>query len=347
MAAGRYRVGVSHDIREDDLRVATAFFEQRRGNGAVVEVERMPELPGGVATPQALDDFDAMLNLAVAIERASVAGLKRFAVIARTGVGYDRIDVPAITEAGVALAITPHGVRRPVAESVIALIFALAKNLFALDRLTRAGGWRAQVPRLNVDLAGKTLGTVGCGNIGAEVFRLARSLGFARLITNDPYVDPRIPAEVGAELVSLEEACRESDFLSINTPLNEETRGLIGGPQLALMRRTAFLINTARGGIVDEAALAAALREGRIAGAGIDVFEDEPPPKDHPFFSLENVILAPHAVAWSEALARDNITEACTNIVSLLFEGKPRFVVNPDVLDRPEFREKLARQGRT
>jgi phosphoglycerate dehydrogenase-like enzyme len=337
-------VGVSNDAIETAFQDAVRFFEREgKSKGFEARCERLAPQPGNVATPQALDKYDAFFVSQVAVDATSLAGIERLAVVARWGVGYDRIDVPALTKADVALAITPNAVRTPVAEAVVTLIFALAKNVFVLDRTSRAGKWRFDLPRPGRDIAGKVLGSLGAGNIGRELFRIARSLGFSRMIAHDPLVDPASVRELGVEVVSLEELCRESDFLCVLTPLNDQTRGIIGAKELATMKPSAFVINTARGGIVDEKALVDALKVNAIAGAGIDVFEREPPPKDHPYFALDNVILAPHALAWTEHSVAGNTIEACSNIVSLLIEGEPRFVVNRDVLERPGFKKKLAR----
>lgn len=338
------KIGFSDDVIETAFEEARSYLrKEAESKGFAFACERIPPQPKNVVTPQALDAYDAYFVSQVNVDASSMAGIERLAIIARWGVGFDRIDVNALTAAGVALANTPNSVRVPVAEAVMTLIFALAKNVFFLDRSTRAGRWRFDLPRPAKDVDGKVMGSLGCGNIGAEFFRRVRSLGFRRLIAHDPFVDPAVAAELGVELVSLDELCRESDFLCVLTPLSSKTRGLIGAPQLAMMKQSAFVINTARGGIVEETALLDALTKGRIAGAGIDVFDGEPPPKDHPFFKLENVILSPHALAWTENSVSGNTTEACANIVSLLIEGKPRFVVNRDVLERSEFREKLAR----
>lgn len=340
----KLRIAVSDDSLDATFAEAAAYFAResaRKGFEAVCE--RLAPQPANVATPQALDAFDAFFDLSVGVNASSVEGLERLAVVARWGVGYDKIDVPALTTAGVALAITPNSVRRPVAEATVAMIFALAKGMFLLDRTTRSGKWRFDLPRPVQDVTGKVLGSLGCGNIGRDLVAITRSLGFSRTIVHDPYLDPKNAAELGVELVSLEELCSHSDFLCVLTPLTEQTRGIIGEKELARMKPTAFVINTARGGIVDEAALVEALAQEKIAGAGVDVFEREPPPKDHPYFKLENIIVSPHAMAWSDNSVSGNTSEACANIVSLLVDAEPRFIVNRDVLDRPNFRAKLAR----
>lgn len=303
----------------------------------------MPPQPGKLATPEALDQFDGIFSPALKITPESLRGVRRLAVVARWGVGYDMINVAALTAADIALAITPRAVRRPVAEAIIALAFALSKNLLAQDRAVRAGKWRGDLPRLGVDLPGRTLGSVGCGNIAREMFRMAGGLGFGRLLACDPRVQPEEARSLGVELVSMETVLRESDYVAGNTFLSAETRGLIGEAEFRLMKPTALFINTARGPIVREAALVKALRENWIAGAGLDVFEKEPPAPGNPLFGLDNVILAPHALAWTEELVRDNGIEARQNLLAVARGEAPDGIVNREVLDRPGFQAKLAR----
>jgi phosphoglycerate dehydrogenase-like enzyme len=267
----------------------------------------------------------------------SVRGVDRLVVVARWGVGYDMLDVPALTAAGVALAITPNAVKRPVAEAILTLIFALSKNLPELDRSVRAGKWRGNLSRLGVGVVGKTLGSIGCGNIAQQLFRLAASLGFARFIAYDPYVK----AVPGVDLVSLEEVLRQSDYVTVNTLLNDSTRGMIGEEQFRMMKPTAYFINTARGPIVNQRALTQALKEKIIAGAGIDVFDKEPVDPQDPLLALENVIVSPHALAWTEEIARDNTLEACDNILSVFRGEPPAGLVNREVLAHPRWRSTL------
>ncbi len=303
-----------------------------------VEWEFLPDT-GPTARPEVLDRYDAVIALArLTFSRESLAGVKRLAVIARWGVGYDRIDVAACTANDVILAITPDAVRRPVAEGIMTLIFALAKNLRTLDRMCRAGGWRENLPRNSQNIEGKTLGSVGAGNIAGEMFRMARAIGFGRLLAHDPLI---AAAPDGVELVDLDTVLRESDFVAINCPLTAETRNRIGARELALMKPTAYLINTARGPIVNREALLAALGERKIAGAGLDVFETEPPPADDPLLKLDNVIVTPHAIAWTQECFRDNSRHACRNVQAVLEGRAPQYVVNREVLDRPGCRAKL------
>jgi phosphoglycerate dehydrogenase-like enzyme len=224
----------------------------------------------------------------------------------------------------------------------MAFIFALAKNLRRLDIRTREGRWRENLVCDSVCVEGRTLGSVGVGSIAGETFRIARGIGFGRLLGYDPYADPKRAAELGVELVDLDTVMRESDFVAVNTFLSAETRGLVGARELALMKPTAYLINTSRGPVIDEKALVEVLQQRRIAGAGLDVFEEEPPPKDHPLFALDNVILAPHSVAWTMESLRDNSLEACRNVRDV-YEGKvPPHLANPKVAGRPGLQAKLA-----
>jgi phosphoglycerate dehydrogenase-like enzyme len=344
-AGGRraFRVGITPDFYSDAKgRFENVVASQFGGVGGL-EWGPMPAQPGNVGTPAAINEFDALFSLALRITPDSLRGVDRLAVVARWGVGYDMIDVDALTAADIALAITPGAVRRPVAEAILTFLFALTTNLMEQDRLVRSGRWRGELSRLGRNLAGRTLGSIGCGNIAQEMFRMAGSLGFGRLIASDPYVAPELVAPLGVEMVTMEEVLCAADFVCVNTLLNRNTRGLIGEAQLRRMKPTAYLINTARGPIVDEAALIRALEERWIAGAGLDVFENEPLPPGSPLRALENVILAPHALAWTEEIVRDNGLEACSNILTIARGEVPASVVNKEVIQRDGFQRKLAR----
>lgn len=338
-----FRIGITPDFYVDAKGRFEQALEEALAGTPGLEWGPIPPQPGNVATPEALDQFDAILALALKITRDSLRGVERLALIARWGVGYDMIDVPALTEAGVLLSINPRAVRGPVAEAILTLIFALSKNLLEQDRITREGKWRGQLSRLGRTLDGKVLGSLGFGNIAREMFRRAASLRFSRFIAHDPYVKPEEAEALGVELVSMERLFRESDYLAVNTLLNEETRGLVGEAQFRLMKPTAYFINTSRGAVVRQEALTRALQERWIAGAGIDVYEKEPPDPNDPLLRLDNVILAPHALAWSEELARDNTLEACENILAVARGELPHAMVNPEVTAQPRFQAKLAR----
>lgn len=183
-----FRVGVTADFHTDAKGHFEHVLAQKLEGVPHVRYETLPLAPGQDATPEVLNQFDALFSLGMRITAESLHGVARLALVARWGVGYDMIDVPALTQADVALAITPNAVKRPVAEAILTLIFALSKNLAEQDRLVRQGQWRGQLSRLGTTLEGRVLGSIGCGNIARELFRLARSLGFGRMLTYDPYV---------------------------------------------------------------------------------------------------------------------------------------------------------------
>jgi phosphoglycerate dehydrogenase-like enzyme len=332
---------MSPDFYTDAKGKFEQVLEEQMRDVAGLECGSMPPQPGKLATPDALNQFDAICSIALRITPESLRGVERLALVARWGVGYDMIDVDALTQADIALTITPNGVRRPVSEAILTLIFALLKNLLPLDRLTRAGGWRGEVTRLGRNIPGQVLGSMGCGNIARELFHLARPLGFARLLACDPFVRQQQVEDLGVEMVDMDTVFRESDFVAVNTLLNAQTRGLIGARQFALMKPSAYIINTARGPIIQHDALVAALREKRIAGAGIDVFPVEPPPKDDPLLAMDNVIVTPHALAWTEEIMHDNGVEACQSVLALARGEAPGSVVNREVLSRPGFQKKM------
>ena len=248
-----------------------------------------------------LEDIDALILLAHRFDKNSVPKSGRLGVVARFGVGYDTVDVPACTEAGIALVITPESVRRPVAVSIITLMLALTGKLPTKEKLTRAGaaGFAQRGQHMGVGLVGRTFGSLGAGNIGAETFRMAKPFDM-KFIAHDPFANPQAMAELGVELVGIEELFRRSDVLSISCPLSDATRHIVSAERLALMKPTAYLINTSRGPVVDPNALTKALQENRIAGAGLDVLEQEPPDPADPILALDNVILTPHALCWTD-----------------------------------------------
>ena len=344
--AAIFRVGVTPDFYEEVKGKFEAQMDSKLGSLDWLEVHAMVPQAGHVVAAASLNEYDAVLALAVKFTKESVAGVERTALISRWGVGYDMLDVDALTANDIALAITPGAVRRPVSEAILALIFALSTNVVGQDRMVRAGKWRGDLPRLGRSPQGRTLGSLGCGNIAQELFRIARSIGFGRFIAHDPYVSPDVAASLGVELVSMDGLFSASDFLCVNTPLSAATRGMVDARLLRLMKPAAFFINTARGPIVQQAALIRALQEGWIAGAGLDVFEVEPLPMDDPLRQLDNVILAPHGLAWTEELARDNSLEACENILTIARGDVPAAIVNKDVLTRPGFQKKLDRYRR-
>jgi D-3-phosphoglycerate dehydrogenase len=291
-----------------------------------------------------LAEADALVLSDARITAGSFRPDNRLALISQFGAGFNHIDLTAAARHGVAVTNTPDGVRRPVAVAILTLIFALTTKLFDKARLTGGGrdAW-AQVTRHNgVGLTGKTLGSIGIGNIGAEMFRLARPLGM-RFLAHDPYGSKALADELSVEMTELDDLFRRSDILCVNCPLTAETRHIVNAARLSLMKPTSYFVNTSRGGTVDQRALTEALAAGRIAGAGLDVFEQEPPDPADPLFRLGNVVLTPHALCWSDELYAGCGRDAVQSVLDLLVGKVPRHVVNPDVLATSEWRRKLAR----
>ena len=279
-----------------------------------------------------LAGHDALILLAQRFDRSSVPSDGRLAMVARFGVGYDSVDVPACTDNDIALVITPNGVRRPVAVAIIALILAVTCKLLLKHQLTLEGppGFARKGAHMGVGLVGKTLGSVGIGNIGAEMFRMAKPFDM-NFMACDPYADPAVAEELGVKMVDLDTVCRESDILTVNCPLSDETHHIVDARLIGLMKPTAYFVNTSRGGTVDQKALTAALQEGRIAGAGLDVLDPEPPDPGDPILKLDNVVFAPHALAWTDqcfaGLGADDIV-ACK---ALMRGEAPAAVVNREI----------------
>ena len=335
-----FRVGLTSDFGTWGKGLLDAAIAEVLEPAAGIHCELMPDT-NGVATAEVLDRYDAVMALDYRFPAACFEKIERLAVIARWGAGYDSVDIPAATNAGVMVAITPDSVAGPVAEGILALIFSLAKSLPALDRNCRAGRWWQDPPR-NINVRGRVLGSVGTGNIATEMFRLAKALGFGRLLAYSRRQKMPAAQELGVELTDLDTVLRESDFVTLNCPLTEHTRGMIGARELSLLKPTAYLINTARGPVVDEAALLAVLREQKIAGAGLDVYEEEPMPAGHPLAELDNVILTAHRIAKSEECSRDTSVSACRSVLAVYRHDAPRFLANPDVLEHPRVRTRLS-----
>jgi phosphoglycerate dehydrogenase-like enzyme len=334
-----FRVGITRDFLKADGTLGFGDIGLDVFQGvADLEWEFLAENTRELA-PGQVRGYDALLVLAPRVTADTLRGADRLAVVARFGVGYDSVDVPACTEADVALTITPDGVRRPVAVSALTLLLACAHKLLIKDRLTRAGRWAEKLVHMGTGLTGRTLGVIGLGNTGREVFRLAAPLDMHHL-GHDPFVQ-EVP---GVERVGLEELLARADFVCICCNLTKETHHLLDADRLVLMKPTAYLINVARGPIVDQQALTIALREGRFAGAGLDVFEQEPIDPDDPLLKLDNVIVAPHALCWTDELFRGNGRSACAGIVEAARGREPPNVVNREVLARPGFRAKLQRR---
>jgi len=246
-----------------------------------------------------------------------------------------------MTRAGILVTNTPMPMPRPVATIALTFVLALAGKLMQKDRLTRTGRWDERMDNMGIGLTGRTLGVIGAGRIGKELLRMARTFDL-NLIAADPYVNTVELGYVGARKVDLETAMRESDFIVACPLLNDETRHLIGGPQFALMKPTAFFINVSRGPVVDEPALIAALQSGTLAGAALDVFEQEPVDPANPLLAMDNVILTPHSLCWTDECFHNMAATGLASIVDALSGRCPEFVVDRAVLAHPRVKTWLA-----
>jgi D-3-phosphoglycerate dehydrogenase len=254
-------------------------------------------------------------------------------VIAKPGAGVDSVDLEAATEHGIPIMTAGHGNAPAVAEITIGFMLALGRDIVRLDRRTRGGDWRRDDYNSS-ELAGRTLGLIGFGRIGRRVAELARAFGMRVLVLT------RTPAKVTPDLAevaeSLDALLREADYVSLHCPLTEATRGLMSRKAIAAMRKGAFLLNTGRGALIDEAALAEALASCHLAGAALDTLSDEPPPSDNPLLAAPNLILTPHIAGLSTGATQRTGATTAENIVAVLTGGKIERanVANPEVLDR-------------
>lgn len=300
--------------------------------------EHRPEID-----PAQLTGVHGVIVLSPRVTAHTVSQSENLLAVGRFGVGYDTVDVEACTAADVALVTTVGAVDRPVAEATVGWMLALTHHMLAKDRLVREGRWGDRSRYMGIELRERTLGIVGLGGIGRKLVELLAGFGMNPPLAFDPFLDPAVAASLGVRLVSLDELMAEADFVSVHCPLSDKTRNLIGARELALMKPTAYLINTARGGIINEEALYDALQARHFAGAAIDCFLGEPLPGPHRLSELDNVILAPHSIAWTTEMFRDMGRAACQAMIDWSAGRRPRGVVNAAVLDRPGFQAKWAR----
>jgi len=272
----------------------------------------------------------------VKVTRRVIDGCRHLRVIGRAGLGIENIDVEAATERGVLVMNCPESNADTTAEHTLALLLALARHVPQADRALRAGEFDRS-KYLGVEIQGKVLGLLGGGNIGQRVAKRARDLGMEPIVY-DPALLPDALRDCGATLLPLEIVLAKADFISIHMPLNESTRHFVDAAMFARMQPGVRIVQCARGGIVDEAALVDALRSGKVAGAALDVFEVEPPPRDHPLFAMDNVVVTPHLGASTvEAQARASV-DICRQIAAFLLDGELRNAVNLPRLSTSAFR---------
>ena len=293
-------------------------------------------------TPEQLRGCDMVISGEARWTPRSVSESDRFVAVLYTGVGYDHLDVAALTEANVMLCFAPNAVRRPMATTIITFILALTLRLINKDRITREGRWEEQTRFRGEGLTGKTLGSIGVGNIGHEMFLLAKPFGM-RHLGCDPYVTQEAVADADVELVDLDTLLAESDFVSISVPLSDSTHQLFGETELNKMKPSAYLINTSRGPVVDEATLIGALQSGRIRGAGLDVFEQEPVDPDNPLLKMDNVVVAPHSLCHTEEYYMTTWKSKLQQAAQIVRGEIPDHLVNTQVLEKPQLQAKLRR----
>lgn len=333
-----FRIGVTRDVRRPDGTFVFAPYDLSPLEVEGVSWEFLAEDARPLA-PSLLEGIDGLYHFSAPLDARSLDGIERLALLARHGVGLDFVDVPACTERGIAVTITPDGVTHPMASAAVCLVLALCHRLRERDAALHRGDWgEGRFAPPGTGLQGRTVGLLGYGRIGREVSRLLAPWRMRLLVTQRTPVE-----EEGVGFVSLEELLTESDVVVVACPLTDETRGLLDARRLGLMRPTAFLVNVARGAIVDQAALVAALRDGRLAGAGVDVVDPEPLPADDPLLALPNLVGAPHALGYTDDLVRGCVEGACAALLAVAAGREPPNLVNPAVLDNPLFTEKLAR----
>ena len=291
--------------------------------------------------PETFQGVDAVAFAGPGIDAESFASPEDSPLIlARFGVGYDNIDLGSCTRAGTILTITPDGSQKPVATAALTLLLATMHNLIAKDQLARRHGWTERLSGLGRGINGKTIATIGLGNVATEFFRLLSPFDVKR-ISFDPWKTQSEADQHNVQLVELDELFAEADAIVVMAILTPDTKHLVNAHRLSQMKKTAILINLSRGPIVDEAALIDALTTEKIAAAGLDVFETEPPALDNPLFSLPNVTLTPHNIAWTDELAFGMGKSAFGSIKAISRGEIPQFVVNKDVLETPQFKAKI------
>lgn len=320
--ASRFRVAVTDD------RYGGAYDEERAvlaELGAELAVNDFKSEDEAIAGLAAADGV--LVNLFPMSARV-ISSLRRCRVLSRYGVGFDNVDVAAATAKGIWVARVPDYSIEDVSDQALALLLACVRGVAYKDRGVRAGRWNMHKEVPTHRIAGRTLGLVGYGAIARCLHRKVSGFGLARVLVVDPYVDAAAVRKAGAEPVDLDRLLRESDYVSVHVPLGPETRGMIGAREIGLMKPAAILVNTSRGPVVDERAVAAALAERRIAAAGLDVFETEPLAADSPLRRLENVVLSDHAGWYSEESVPELKSKAARNVAAVLAGGKPAYPVN-------------------
>jgi D-3-phosphoglycerate dehydrogenase len=331
-----FRVGIGRDARGVDGRPVHDLQLGLLSAAAGVAWEFMGRHEAELSAAT-ISGYDAIAILYPGgVTAATLGDAGRLALIARFGMGLEAIDLNACTQRGVLVTTAPDAVREVIPAGAMAMLLALAHRIPEKDRLVRAGGWEERARFVGLGTLGRTVGVIGLGNVGRGIVRMAEPFGLRR-VAHDPFVDPdSVPG--GVELSDLDSLLGEADFVCVAAPLTPETHHLLDAARLARMRPGSYLINVTRGAIVDTLALAEAVRDGHLAGAGLDVFETEPVAPDHPLLSMENVILSPHAVGYTDSAFRGIGGTACRNMLAMARGKLPEHIANPAALEHPRHR---------
>lgn len=297
-------------------------------------VVQSPDKTPATVGPLMAEADAVVLRTGIKMNAELLAKGTRLKMVSRTGAGYDNVDVEAATAGNVIVSSSLGANTTTVAEHALALIFALYKQLPILDREIRKGNFKIRYAYLPRDMRGKTLGVIGFGRIGSEIAHACHDSFGMKIIAHDDYLPAKVKAELASwvEFTELNDLCARSDIITMHVPLTEGTKGLIGTSRLALMKKDTVIVNTSRGGVIDETALALALNEKRIGGAGLDVFEDEPPKADNPLLACENAILTPHAAALTQECVVRMAVLGAQRVIDLMNGFEPGNVANPQVL---------------
>lgn len=326
-----FRVGLSRDFLDSTGRNVWGDIGLAELDAAGVEYRYLDEDVDELR-PCDIAEFDAVLFARPAVTEATFAGPGPFPkLLARFGVGYDTVDLDACTRNGVLVTITPDGARRAVATAALTMILAGLQHVVVKDRIVRSGDWSPRVKFMGRGLTGKTVGFIGLGNTATDLLTLLEPFR-CRIVASSPGIKPEWAAEHGVTMTDATGVFEASDVIVVMAALNAATHHLVNAELLAKVRPGALLVNVARGPIVDEAALVEALRSGPLGGAALDVFETEPLPADSPLIGLDNVVLAPHCLAWTDEMSIGNGSSAIRAILAVRDGGTPQFVVNRQVL---------------
>lgn len=279
---------------------------------------------------EAAKDADAILNCYAELTPRVIESLKKCQIIARYGIGVNNVNIPTATKKGIIVTNVPDYCIEEVSDHTVALILACARKICQLNKTVKNGKWDFKDYLPMYRIMGQTLGIIGFGKIPR---RLVEKLAAYKLniLAYDPYIDKKIAKKYNVKLVELEELLKESDIISLHPPLTEKTLGILGYDQFKIMKKTAYLINTARGGLIKDNDLAQALKKGEIAGAGLDLLEDENVDSHHPLVNLENVIITPHSAFYSEQALKDLQYKAVQEVIRVLTGERPKSCVNPEV----------------